>query len=98
LGSEYVIRLPRIDGATENINKECEWVPKLSPVLGIPISKPVFKGSPDKSYPWFWSVTTWNEGQNPNFEKENEYKMLAKDLACFLNELHGIKGPVANRR
>lgn len=100
LGSEYVIRLPRIDWATKNINKECEWVPKISRFLKIPISEPLFKGNPNKSYPWSWTVAKWNEGHNPNFEKENEYELLAKDLAFFLNELHGIKlanGPSSRR-
>jgi hypothetical protein len=26
-------------------------------------------------------VTKWNEGHNPDFEKEKEYEVLAKDLA-----------------
>jgi aminoglycoside phosphotransferase (APT) family kinase protein len=45
-------------------------------------------------------VTKWNEGHNPHFEKENEYALLAIDLACFLNELHQIKldnGPFSRR-
>lgn len=104
LGSEYVVRLPRIEWATgsinKSINKEYEWVPKIARFLKIPISEPLFKGNPYKSYPWPWTVTKWNEGHNPNFEKENEYELLAKDLACFLNELHGIKlanGPSSRR-
>ena len=45
-------------------------------------------------------MTKWNEGYNPDFEKENEYEQLAKDLADFLKELHGIKlanGPASRR-
>lgn len=100
LGSEYVVRLPRIDWAAESINKEYEWVPKIAPFLKNPISEPLFKGKPEQSYPWPWMVTRWNEGHNPSFEKETEYELLAKDLADFLNELHGIKladGPPSRR-
>lgn len=45
-------------------------------------------------------MTKWNEGHNPNFEVENEHELLAKDLADFLNELHGImldNGPYSRR-
>lgn len=100
LGSDYVVRLPRLDGATENINNECEWVPKIARFLKIPVSEPVFKGNPDESYPWPWTVNKWNEGHNPDYEMENEYELLAKDLAFFLNDLHGIKlsnGPISRR-
>ena len=104
MGNEYVVRLPRIEwvpgSIDKSINKEYEWVPRIARFLKIPISEPLFKGNPDKSYPWGWTVTKWNEGHNPNFEKENEYQVLAKDLAYFLNELHGIKlanGPSSRR-
>jgi aminoglycoside phosphotransferase (APT) family kinase protein len=100
LGGDYVVRLPRVDWAAESINKEYEWVPKLARFLEIPISEPVFKGSPDKSYPWSWIVAKWNEGCNPPFEENDEYELLAKDLANFLNELHGIQlanGPSSRR-
>ena len=68
--------------------------------LKTSISKPLFKGNSNQFYPWSWIITKWNEGQNPNFEKENEYELLAKDLAYFLNELHRIKltdGPYSRR-
>jgi aminoglycoside phosphotransferase (APT) family kinase protein len=100
LGSQYIVRLPRIDWATESINKEYQWLPKISQFLKIPISEPLFKGNPDKIYPWHWLILKWNEGHNPHFEKENEYELLAKDLACFLNEIHRIKltnGPYSRR-
>lgn len=104
LGDDYVVRLPRVEwtagGVTKNINKEYEWIPKLANLLKTPISNPLFKGNPDKLYPWPWLITTWNEGDNPNYEQENEHKLLAKDLAFFLNELHQstlMNGPHSRR-
>lgn len=44
LGLDYIARLPRLDGGTPNIEKECEWLPKLAPRLQTPISVPVYKG------------------------------------------------------
>ncbi|WP_172622874.1 aminoglycoside phosphotransferase family protein [Aquicella siphonis] len=104
LGDEYIVRLPRIEwipgSLIKSINKEYEWVPKIARFLKIPISEPVFKGNPDKFYPWPWTITRWNKGHNPDFEIESEYEQLAEDIACFLNDMHGIKltnGPVSRR-
>lgn len=104
LGSEYIVRLPRIEwgegSANKSTNKEYEWLPKIARFLRTSISEPIFKGNANESYPWQWIVAKWNEGYNPEFEKENEYAELAKDLAIFLNDLHRIKlsnGPTSRR-
>lgn len=100
LGSNYVVRLPRISGLHATLNKEYEWVPKIAAILKTPLSEPVFKGNPDEVYPWFWTITQWNDGHNPEFEKENEYALLARDLAHFINELHAVQltaGPDSRR-
>jgi len=81
--------MPRIEwsiGSVSNeINKEYRWVPQLAQHLKTPISEPVFKGTPNEVYPWPWSVTKWNDGHNPDFEKENEYDKLAVDLGRVIN-------------
>lgn len=105
LGEDYVVRIPRIewslDSVANGINKEYYWVPKLATSLKTSISEPLFKGCSNESFPWPWSITKWNDGYNPDFEKENEYEQLAIDLACFLNELHSIhlpeEGPLSRR-
>ncbi|MBP6918975.1 MAG: aminoglycoside phosphotransferase family protein [Legionellaceae bacterium] len=97
LGNDYVVRLPRVEWEIgrihKNITKECEWLPKVAQLLKMAISEPLFKGSPSEFYPWPWTVTKWHAGHNPAFEKDNEYALLAKDLADFLNDLHGIELP-----
>ncbi|MFJ1267908.1 aminoglycoside phosphotransferase family protein [Legionella lytica] len=105
LGNQYVVRIPRIEwspGSVANgIDKEWVWLPQLARHLKIPTSEPLFKGESNEIYPWPWSITQWNEGHNPAFEKENEYEQLAVDLALFLNELHRIElpnsGPLSRR-
>ena len=104
LGIDYVVRMPRVEwapGSVEKcINKEYEWLPNIARFLSIPISEPVFKGIPDKIYPWPWLITKWNDGQNPAFEVENEYDLLACDLAHFLNDFHCVSlthGPASRR-
>ena len=104
LGTKYVVRLPRIEwtpGDTEiKINREYEWVPRIAKSLNTPISFPIFKGNPDENYPFPWLITKWAEGNNPDFEIHNEYELLAKDLAIFLNDFHRINlknGPSSRR-
>lgn len=97
LGEKYVVRIPRIEwsagSVTSGINKEYLWLPQLAQHLKTAISAPLFKGRANETYPWPWSITTWHEGHNPDFEKENDYEKLAVDLACFLNQLHSISLP-----
>ena len=100
LGTELVVRLPRIDWAVSSIEKEHTWVPQITNHLSTPISTPIFCGKPNAKYPWPWLVIKWNDGENPEFEQENEYNDLAVELAQFLNELHAIKlenGPLSRR-
>ncbi|HFL2713403.1 TPA: aminoglycoside phosphotransferase family protein [Legionella pneumophila] len=104
LGTEYVVRLPRIEwepGSIEKkINKEYEWLPRVAKCLNTSISFPIFKGNSSKEYPYPWLITQWLEGHNPDFENQNEYELLAKDLACFLNTFHKIhlkNGPISRR-
>ncbi|MBP2616236.1 aminoglycoside phosphotransferase family protein [Chryseobacterium jejuense] len=104
LGKEFIIRLPRIEWVEGTVNdtieKEFKWIPLLSKLVDVSLGEPVFKGEADENYPWSWTIATWNEGDNPDFEKENEYNVLAEDLADFLNSLHTIKlsgGPWSRR-
>lgn len=104
LGTDYVVRLPRIEwspgSVVKSVNQEYEWIPKVASVLKVPVSEPLFKGKPDNTYPWPWMITRWNDGHNPPFENEHEYEQLAIDLALFLNELHSINlkdGPRSRR-
>lgn len=104
LGNDCVVRLPRVEwkpgSNNKNIDKEYEWIRKIAPCLKTPISEPLFKGHSNEYYPWSWIVAKWNDGANPAFENNNEYQLLAKDLACFLNNLHSISlanGPSSRR-
>lgn len=100
LGQNWIVRLPRLVGSDANINKEYLWVPQLAPFLNISISVPVFKGDSTDFYPSSWMISQWHNGSNPEFEIENEYHDLAKDLANFLNQFHNIplsNGPASRR-
>lgn len=90
LDEKLIARLPRIHWAVKGIEKEYHWLPILASSLSTPISVPIFCGKPDKNYPWPWLVGYYHHGYNPQFERENEHRQLAVELAEFLNQLHLI--------
>src|SRR5918992_4837351 len=59
LGDAMVVRLPRILGATGQVEKEHRWLPRLAPLLPLAIPAPLAKGRPAEGYPWHWSVYRW---------------------------------------
>ena len=46
LGADKVVRLPRIDWAIGDVEKEQQWLPKLAPLLPLAIPVPLAKGQP----------------------------------------------------
>jgi aminoglycoside phosphotransferase (APT) family kinase protein len=79
-----VVRLPRIDWAIGQADKEYEWMPKLAPYLPLAIPTPLEMGKPGEGYPWNWSVYQWLEGENQTREDLSDPKQAAIDLAHFL--------------
>lgn len=98
LGEDMVVRLPRIDWAVENVDKEFEWLPKIAPFLPVAIPAPLAKGNPSKDYPWPWSIYSWIEGNHPVVGQVSE--PLLQDLIAFIQALHKIdlpNGPLCSR-
>jgi aminoglycoside phosphotransferase (APT) family kinase protein len=100
LGNDMVVRLPRIDWAVGDVDKECKWLPKIAPFLPISIPAPLGQGIPTEDYPWPWSVYTWLEGSNPIVGHIPDPAFLTKDLVAFIQALQKIdlpNGPISNR-
>ena len=90
LGDEMVVRLPRIHWATEQVNKEHRWLPRLAPLLPLAIPVPLAKGEPGEGYPWHWSIYQWLEGENATVERIVDPSQTATDLARFIAALQRI--------
>ncbi len=98
LGTDKVVRLPRIDWAVDNVDKEYTWLPKIAPFLSVSIPLPLGKGKPTQEYPWPWSIYNWLEGENPKLGEVSE--LLLDDLVQFIQELHKVNlanGPLCSR-
>lgn len=90
LGDNMSVRLPRIEWARGQVEKEHEWLPRLAPHLPLLIPLPLAKGEPDESYPYHWSVQKWLEGENAMLEKIKEPVRAATQLSKFISALQQI--------
>ena len=90
LGDDKAVRLPRIHGATGQVDKEHRWLPRLAPLLPLAIPVPLAKGTPGEGYPWHWSVYRWLEGENATIERIADPRQAATKLAQFIAALQRI--------
>ena len=90
LGSDMVVRLPRIHWAVEQVAKEQRWLAALAPHLPLAIPTPLALGEPDLGYPWQWSVYRWLDGEAVTPASMTDRKRAAIDLAGFLAALQRV--------
>ena len=90
LGDDMAVRLPRIPGATGQVDKEQRWLPWLAPHLPLAIPVPLAQGAPGAGYPWPWSVYRWLEGENAVTQHLADPRQAATELAQFVVALRRI--------
>src|SRR5277367_4066854 len=64
LGDDMAARLPLIERAIAQADKEYLWLPRFAPRLPLAIPVPLAIGMPAEGYPWRWSVCRWLPGEN----------------------------------
>jgi aminoglycoside phosphotransferase (APT) family kinase protein len=90
VGGDMAVRLPRIHGATAQLEKEHQWLPRLAPLLPLAIPIPLGKGTPAEGYPWHWSVYRWLEGEPATRDRIADPRRAATELAQFIAALQQI--------
>lgn len=90
LGDDKVVRLPRIQAAAGQVDKEYRWLPRLAPFLPLPIPVPLARGIPGEGYPWHWCVYNWLEGESAAAEHIANPCAVALELAQFIAALQRI--------
>ncbi len=90
VGVDMAVRLPRIEDATGQVDKEHQWLPRLAPHLPLAIPVPRALGTPGEGYPWHWSVYQWLEGETATIECIADLCEAARDLAQFVAALQRI--------
>ncbi|MEU8487431.1 aminoglycoside phosphotransferase family protein [Streptomyces sp. NPDC048641] len=100
LGEDMAVRLPRLAGSAQDVEKEHRWLPLLAGALPVAVPTPLGKGTPGEGYPWPWSVYRWLDGANPAPGHAHEPALLAEDLAEFVSVLQRVDptgGPASYR-
>ncbi|MEU5953732.1 aminoglycoside phosphotransferase family protein [Streptomyces sp. NPDC047525] len=107
LGDDMAVRLPRIEGGVEDVQREMLLLPRLAPSLPLAIPAPLGEGAPGEGFPWPWYVYRWLEGENPAVGGLDEPGLFAADLAEFVMALQRVdpgdaprayrSGPLARR-
>jgi aminoglycoside phosphotransferase (APT) family kinase protein len=98
LGDGMIVRLPSAAEYAASVDKEHAWLPRLAPLLPLPIPTPLAMGAPAEGYLWKWSVYSWLDGENAASNRIADVDRFATDLGAFLSALQGIDaagGPVA---
>jgi aminoglycoside phosphotransferase (APT) family kinase protein len=90
LGEDLVARLPRIDWAVGQAERERRWLPALAPHLPLTVPVPLAIGEPGEEYPWSWSVVPWLEGEDVSASPVLDRSRAAEDLGAFVRALRAI--------
>jgi aminoglycoside phosphotransferase (APT) family kinase protein len=90
LGSEFVVRLPRIHWAAAQVELEALWLPRLAPHLPVPIPEPVAIGEPGDDYPYRWAVHRWIPGSGAALDRIDDPVTFALDLANAIRLLQSL--------
>src|SRR5271165_5221181 len=88
LGGDLVLRLPRIHWATEQVEREAAWLPRLAPYLPVAVPEPIVVGEPGGGYPYRWAVHRWLPGEGATLSQMDDPVRFALDLADVLRALH----------
>ncbi len=101
LGPELSVRMPRIEWATRQIDKELRWLPELAPQLPLAVPVPLAKGEPGEGYPYTWCVSPWFGGEDATGGTHiDDLEEAAVRLGQFIAALHRIDataGPPAGK-
>jgi aminoglycoside phosphotransferase (APT) family kinase protein len=101
LGEDLGIRLPRIQWAEVQIEKECRWLPKLAVGLPTAVPVPLAQGRPGQGYPFPWLIYPWLKGTSLDRAVVDDWSAIAEGVAEFvlaLQQLPPDGGPPPTRR
>jgi aminoglycoside phosphotransferase (APT) family kinase protein len=90
LGTDHVVRLPRIEWAAGQPDLEAVWLPRLAPHVPVAIPEPVAVGEPEHGYPFRWAVHRWLPGEGAALDRMRDPSAFARDLAHVVRCLQAI--------
>lgn len=92
LDDEWVFRFPRRSIVVQGIENEMTHLPRLAPLLPLPIPVPRFLGQPSEAFPWPFHGCRFLPGRElAEAELDHDSRVgLARPLAEFLRALHAV--------
>lgn len=100
LGEDMVIRLPQVEDAVGQAEKEFQWLPLMAAHLPLAIPVPLAMGRPANGYPWQWSIYRWLVGETATVGQIANSRQAATDLGRFLFAFQRVEpadGPPSGR-
>lgn len=100
VGTGLTVRLPLTAGGAGTLHREAFWLPRLAPLVPVPVPEVVGRGEPAEGYPWEWAVHRWIDGEVLVEGRVDAPGQLARDLAAFVTALREVAtdgGPPAHR-
>jgi aminoglycoside phosphotransferase (APT) family kinase protein len=91
LGSELVVRMPRLPAAARGLGVELDWLPRLTD-LPAAVPEVVHAGTPSEGYPFRWAVLRWLDGIDAWEARQHSdwfSSGLGHDLAAVIRHLRG---------
>lgn len=96
LGDKIVVRLPRTESASLQIDKEQQFLPKLASFLPLSIPLPIALGVSAEGYPYNWSIYQWLEGKDASIAPiKNEFQtaIALAEFILALQQINLMNGP-----
>jgi aminoglycoside phosphotransferase (APT) family kinase protein len=88
LGDDLGVRMPSARRYADQVEKEYRWLPRLAPLLPLPIPRPLVLGRPSAAFPFAWTVFSWIEGETADTAPIADQPAFATALAHFLVALY----------
>jgi aminoglycoside phosphotransferase (APT) family kinase protein len=90
---ELVVGFPRKAAIVPMIEREIELLPRIAPLLPVPIPVPLLVGEPSAEFPWPFYASRYLPGEEAALIELDDASRVAVglDLARFLRALHAIE-------
>jgi aminoglycoside phosphotransferase (APT) family kinase protein len=93
VGERYAFRFPRRQIGIPGTEREIAVLPKLAPLLPVPVPAPLYVGQPTDDYPWpfFGSLLLPGKELSEAALDDEGRLAVALELAEFLRSLHALE-------